>query len=425
MEALRDWVQTHRNLLVLAVLTVVTYIAALNRAQALPWGIAALLTATLITGVVWPHWLVRRLAVVRKGPDCAEEGETIVFHVEVDNRGWLPRFMVELVDRLPFVGAAQGEASPGDKVLGVISYVPGSARRRFDMPLLCEKRGFYELGPVGLASSFPLGLIEAKQRRNDGVQTLTIYPDVFNIVSLPLQGAPSQIHRGGYLLPEGSGAAEFSGLREYRRGDNPRHIHWPTTARTNELMVKEFEPLASACLHIVLDLDAAAHVGTGRHSTLEYALRIAGSIARYATSTGLRMRVSGERSHALHVPAGTGELQYRTILDELAVADSDGALPYPFLLTRVATQVLAGETVVVFLSGPHERDDELLQALSLLRARRAHLYAVLFERATFAQEKVSRGGTPPSSALYGGLLELGAYCVPVRKGDDLVRLFNP
>ncbi len=427
MQRLRDWARAHFNLLVLVGLTFVTYVAAVNRVQALPWAIAALLTATLVTGVVWPRWLVRHLSVVRSGPDRAEEGETIVFQVEVENRGWLPRFMVELVDRLPFVGAATGETSSDDKLLGVISYVPGAGRRRFEMPLVCEKRGFYRLGPVGLASSFPLGLVEAKRRRNDGVQTLTIYPDVFAIVNLPLRGAPSQIHRGGYLLPEGSGAAEFSGLREYRRGDNPRHIHWPTTARLNELMVKEFEPLASACLHIVLDLDGAANVGAGRHATFEYALRIAGSIARYATLNGLRVRMSGEGAHPLAIPAGSGELQYRAILDELAVADSDGAVPYAYVLSRVAAQTQPGETVVVFLSGPPKRTDDLLQSLALLRARRAHLYAVLFDRDSFAAPaaKVSHGDTPAATALHGGLLDLGAHCVAVRNGDDLVRLFNP
>lgn len=427
MERLRHWLRAHLNLLVLAGLTLIAYMAAINRIQALPWGIAALLSATLIAGVVWPGWLVRRLSVVRAGPARAEEGEVITFHVEVENRGWLPRFMVELVDRLPFVGAASGESSGDDKVLGVISYVPGSGRRRFEMPLRCEKRGFYRLGPVGLASSFPLGLVEVKQRRNEGVQTLTIYPDVFVIVDLPLRGSPSQIHRGGYQLPEGAGAAEFSGLREYRRGDNPRHVHWPTTARLNELMVKEFEPLASACLHLVLDLDVAANLGAGRHATFEYALRIAGSIARYATSNNLRVRMSGEGARPLAVPAGSGELHYQTILDHLAVADSDGAVPYAYVLNHVAAQCHPGETVVVFFSGSPRHNDELLQALALLRARRAHLFAVLFERASFEvrKAKVSRGGTAPEAALYGGLLDLGAYCVLVRNGDDLVRLFNP
>ncbi len=242
------WQPRYTKPLVLLALMVVAYMAALNRDQSLPWAIAALLSATLITGIAWPHWLVKRLSVTRSGPERAGEGDTIRFQVEVENHGWLPRFMVELVDHLPFVGAADGTASQGEKMLGVAAYVPGGGKRRFEVPLLCEKRGFYRLGPVGLASSFPLGLAEARQGRNDGVQTLTIYPEVFPIVALPLLGSPSQIHRGGYLLPEGAGAAEFSGLREYRRGDNPRHVHWPTTARLNELMVKEFEPLASACL---------------------------------------------------------------------------------------------------------------------------------------------------------------------------------
>lgn len=80
------------------------------------------------------------------------------------------------------------------------------------VPAFREKRGFYRLGPVGLASSFPLGLTEARFTRNEGLQTLTIYPDVFAILALPLRGAPSQIHRGGYLLPEGAWSRRVFGL---------------------------------------------------------------------------------------------------------------------------------------------------------------------------------------------------------------------
>ncbi len=198
-----------RNLkpLVLAGLTLVAYIAAVNRDQPLPWAMAALLLATLVTGFTWPRWMVQGLSVTRSGPLRAEEGETICFHVMVRNLGWLPRFMVEAVDQLPFVGAAQGPVISGEKVLGVVAYIGGNAVRNFVVPLLCEKRGFYQLGPVGLATSFPLGLAEAHQQKNGGVQTLTIYPDVFPIVSLPLSGTPSEIHRGGFLLPEGMGAA--------------------------------------------------------------------------------------------------------------------------------------------------------------------------------------------------------------------------
>jgi uncharacterized protein (DUF58 family) len=413
------WLGARRRLVILATVTVVAYAAAINRAQTLPWAIAALLLATLVTGVAWPHWLVRRLSVVRSGPGRAEQGEAISFSVAVTNHGHLPRFMVELVDRLPFVGAADGGASTGRHTLGVVSYVPGRSTRRFALPLVCETRGFYRLGPVGLASSFPLGLLEARQRRNAGVQTLTVYPDVFPIVDLPLAGAPSQLHRGGYLLPAGAGAAEFCGLREYRHGDSPRHIHWPSTARNRELMVKEFEPLASACLCLALDQAADANLGAGNQATFEYAVRIAASIAQFGCARNLPTRALGEGRRRLDIPTGSGEHQYQTLLDSLAVIAADGALPYARLLERAATQVCAGETVVVFLSEPHARFAATAQALALLRARGAHLLAVLFDAASFTGQPLAG-----PDGREGTLLELGARCIHVRRGDDLLRVFN-
>ena len=417
------WNPRYLKPLILIGLTLTAYLAAINRNQTLPWAIAALLLATLITGFAWPHWLVRRLSVTRSGPARAEEGETIQFHVEVRNHGWLPRFMVEAVDRLPFVGAAHGAGSMGDQTLGVVAYIGSHATRSFDVPLLCEKRGFYQLGPVGLASSFPLGLIEARQQKNGGVQTLTIYPDVFSIVALPLCGTPSEIHRGGFLLPEGSGAAEFSGLREYRQGDNPRHVHWPTTARLNELMVKEFEPLASASLYLALDMAADANVGQGKHSSFEYAVRIAASIARYASSNGMPVCLSGEgdRSHAIGL--GSGEAHFRALLDTLAVVAADGAIPYAQALQKVAMRCRHGQTVVVFLSEPEARVSDTIQAIALLRARGAHILAIAFERDSFLAGKATAEPGRPSP--WAGLLDSGVSYLTLRHGDNLVSAFNP
>ena len=421
---LPSWFYRHGKPLVIGLLISVAYLAAINRAQTLPWAIAALLSATLITGLAWPHWLVKRLSVIRRGPGRAEEGDTITFHVEVENHGWLPRFMVELVDRLPFVSVAEGAGNQGDKTLGILAYVPGGGTQRFEVQVLCEKRGFYRLGPVGLASSFPLGLAEARQQRNDGVQTLVIYPEVFPVMTLPLRGAPSQIHRGGYLLPEGSGAAEFFGLREYRRGDNPRHVHWPTTARLNELMVKEFEPLASACLYFALDQSAVSNVGQGRESTFEYAVRIAASVAKYASGNGIPTRLIGQGTRQLYLPAGTGEHHYQGILDEMAVVDADGVTPYAKVLEQVSMDCQHGETVVVFISEPVKQLVETLQALAVLRARGANLFAVVFDQGAFLARSKPGSPTPGETDGLAGLLDLGAHCLTIRRGDDLVRLFN-
>lgn len=413
----------YRKVAALATLIIAAYVGAVGRGESLLWVIAALLSATLLTGIAWPHWLVTRLSVRRTGPLRANEGETIVFRVVVENRGHLPRFMVELMDRLPFVGAADGTATAGDRVLGVVAYVAGGARPVFEVPLLCEKRGFYRLGPVSLASSFPLGLAQAQQRRNDGVQTLTIYPEVFPIVSLPLHGTPSQIHRGGFLLPEAAGAAEFCGLREYRRGDNPRHIHWPTSARLSELMIREFEPMASACLCLALDYATDANVGSGRHSTFEYAIKIAASVAQHACNNGMPIRMMAHGREPVTLPAGSGDNHYRSLLEALAVADSDGAVPYARLLDGVALSGEPGETVVVFIAEPEARQNQTLQALAALRARGAHILAVLFDRSTFVPADGAH--RPAGQTAEAMLLELGAACLQVRRGDDLFQLFNP
>jgi uncharacterized protein (DUF58 family) len=298
-----------RRTWVLAGLTLVAYMAAVNRAQAFMWAMAALLSASLLTGFAWPRWLVKRLKVSRSGPHRGEEGESVQFQVRVSNTGWLPRFMVEVVDRLPFAGLVNPSAET--QVLGVVAYLPGRSCQDFPVPVLCEKRGYYELGPVGLASSFPLGLNEARLVQSESRHPLTVYPRLFHIVSLPLRGAPSQIHRGGYLLPEGAGAAEFSGLREYRRGDNPRHVHWPTTARLNELMVREYEPLASACLTIVLDQAAASNLGQGRESTFEYAVRIAASMARLTCADRIRTRITRQGRPPLLGLPGSGDTPFQ------------------------------------------------------------------------------------------------------------------
>jgi len=423
--ALSNWVLAHRKVFILLGVTLVAYFAAMNRNQAFLWVIPALLSATLITGFTWPRWLVRKLSVSRSGPSRAEEGETIQFRVVLENHGWLPRFMVEVVDHLPFVGLADTSIGSGQKTLGVLAYLPAGKRQEFDVPVVCEKRGYYRLGPVGLASSFPLGLTEAKVSRNEGVQNLTIYPDVFPILSLPLRGAPSQIHRGGYLLPEGAGAAEFSGLREYRRGDNPRHVHWPTTARLNELMVREYEPLASACLYIALDQAAESNIGLGKESTFEYAVRIAASMARSACTQNIRTRIAGEGRRSLRGLGGSGDGHFQGILDELAVIAADGTLPYAQVLNDIGTLCARGETVVVFLSEHDSRQSATLQALATLCARQVHLFAIVFDQRSFVPAGGSMSGhycDPLKTS--GALMELGAYCLTVRQGDDLVRTFN-
>jgi len=406
------------RIVVLLGLTAIAYAAALSRGQSLPWIIASLFLAALIVGIAWPRWLVRRISISRSGPDRANEGDTIRLHVRVENHGWLPRFMIEAVDRLPFVGAAAGKSASASTVLGVVAYIGARERHNFEVELNCEKRGFYRLGPTSISTGFPLGLVERHGAPAGGEQSLTIYPELFPILSLSLFGSPDEIHRGDFLLPQGFGAIDFSGLREYRSGDTPRHIHWPTSARANTLMVKEFEPRASAALSLVLDMSSESNVGQGKHASFEYAVRIAASIAQFAHQNNISVSLHGRGTMPVDLLPDCGPIHYGKLLDAFAIVDADGAMPYATVVEQMALQCRRGRTVVLFLSVLPPQIDKMLQAIVFLRSRGAQIVAIELVRESFLERPV------PDASEWSGLLDLGIVLLRVRRGDDLGALFN-
>jgi uncharacterized protein (DUF58 family) len=128
---------------------------------------------------------------------------------------------------------------------------------RFCEPVTLPARGRYAWGPFLAASGYPFGLV---QRR------VTLVPGE-EVIVLPRLG---RLHRGRlrrFLGPAGlaadraprelhrhlSARAEFHGLRAFRSGDSPHWIHWRTSARCGELMVREFADVPAHDLIVVLD----------------------------------------------------------------------------------------------------------------------------------------------------------------------------
>lgn len=420
---LADWWRRHTRLILVAGLTVVAYLGALNRNNVQVWVIAALMLSTLLVGALWPRWMARSIAVHRVGPSTATEGEQVTFQVAVRNLGWLPRYMIGVLDRLPFADGGSRRDGARETLLAQVSFLAPRAEERIEAKVTCERRGLFEIGPVGIATSFPLGLAESRVDALGGRQTLTVYPQLFDIADLPLRGTPRLIHRGALLLPEGAGNAEFRGLREYRPGDSPKHIHWPTSARLNRLMVREFEPLASASLHLALDLSVGSEAGSGKHTTLEYAVKIAGSIARFACERGMPVRLIASGQTPTDIPANSGEQHFSAILKKLAVVRADGQESYADLLTRVSADIEAGENVVSFWAETPKQSERTLDAIATLRHDGAHLIVVLFDRESFSGVRMGAADVRVEDRA-GGLREIGAHVLEVHRGDNLQAVLN-
>lgn len=188
------------------------------------------------------------------------------------------------------VGAGRGEFSvrrlaPGDQ-----------AEELFAIPT--QHRAVLEVGPVSVVRGDPLGLFERVHRRDQPV-------DLFVHPKTVLFGGQSL----GFLRDlEGLPAADlsrddvsFHAMREYVPGDDRRHVHWRSSARTGKLMVRQYEETRRS--HFVIGL--SRHPGDyADPEEFELAISAAGSLGLRALRDSQRVEV---RVQGSDLPAATGK----------------------------------------------------------------------------------------------------------------------
>ena len=385
---------------VLPALAVVLFLIAWNRGIALLYGMLALILAVWIVALAAPRRNLAGVAAQRRIPASATEGETIPLELSVScPRG--RRYMLELRDRLPF-------APPGlQDVFAFVPQLKGEIGLRYEIP--CDLRGEHRLGPLHVATSYPLGVRTAARTLADSEARILVYPATFPMRRLPLASAVQMPVTGARSASLQGGHDEFFGVREYRHGDSPRRIHWPASARRGELVVREYQPIHKTDLLIVLDLRHSAQYGEGKHSTLEYAVKIAASAARHALDEGHRVGLAGFGAGASEVPVDRSPMQFRRILEVLARVRADGSLPYAEAVHRSLGKIRRGGAVLLFDHAPsgHARPAEDLD----LYRRHVRPIWVRFDTASFRDFAGHRA------------YAAGAGEYRVRRGDDLAKVF--
>lgn len=216
---------------------------------------------------------------------------------------------------------------------------------------------------------------------------------------------------GRRLLLRRAAGFDFHSVREYEQGESLRRVHWPTSARRGQLMVKELEDTSHDGAVVLLDCDPVGDVGTPPDSSFDVAVRVAGSILQAHA-------VRGRAATLLSTGRGCVPIQVRSAQAELggAVMALAAAAPdAPCSLSRALANVPAtgGELTVVTST----LDRLAFAALASVAARRA-VSVVWIDSASFASRP---GGTEP------GLLRLAAHGVPtvtVRSSDDLAAVLS-
>lgn len=215
--------------------------------------------------VRWGHLRVRvqrSLSAVRVYP-----GTRVAVTLTVTNEGrtTVPFLLVE--DALP--------ASLGRAARLVLTGIPADQEQSASYAFVCRQRGRYQVGPVSVVATDPFGLARTRVVAS-GQSELIVYPKVEMLQpwKLGTQGVGSGESAVRHLHRT---AAEFYTMRQYVTGDDLRRIHWPSVARTGELMIRQDESTRRSWATVFLDNRTGA-LGVAGSQAFERAASCAASI---------------------------------------------------------------------------------------------------------------------------------------------------
>jgi uncharacterized protein (DUF58 family) len=217
----------------------------------------------------------RRLSTRRAFP-----GTRVRVDLEIHDRGRRRTPVLLLEDRLP--------RSLGSPARAVLAEVPGGARRTASYRVTPRRRGRYPIGPLTLWVADPFDLVR-RRIQFPGTRDLIVYPEIEDLgasaVAAPISGAGESSTRQLFRSGE-----DFYTMRQYEIGDDLRRIHWPSVARTGQLMIRQDEAVRRAQAAILLDTRSAA-LGE-RTEAFERAVSAAASIGAHYLHAGFSLQVA-------------------------------------------------------------------------------------------------------------------------------------
>jgi uncharacterized protein (DUF58 family) len=386
-----------RNGLGFAVLLAVVVGLAVASGWELLVNVVYLLVGVLALGLVWGRVGLAGLELTRRpSADRLQVGEELVERFTLRSRGPLPLLPLELRD---------GSTLPGRERLRVLA-VPPFGGGAWTVRTLCRQRGAYTLGPTELATSDPFGCFRARR----------VLATHRSLLVLPATEPLPRFLPGGRDLPGGAvtqptgrhDAAQSSSVRDYVPGDPLSRIHWPSTARSGRLIVKQLEHEPTADVWIALDMHAVPQRGLGEGSTEEAAVRAAASVARRFVEAGRAVGLWAQGDRAVALSPDRGEAQLGRLLEELATLRAHGALPFDELLAGGEARPSRG-ALLIAITPSIEADwpDALVEA-----GRGGRPIAILVEPSTF-------GGRESSLVTIGRLAAGGVPTYLVKRAVPL------
>ncbi|MFE7902829.1 DUF58 domain-containing protein [Streptomyces sp. NPDC057424] len=315
----------------------------------------------------------------RLSPARVPAGSEARVHLRMDNVSRLPTGLLMLQDRVPYV--------LGPRPRFVLDRVEAGGRREVSYRVRSDLRGRYPLGPLQLRLTDPFGMCELT-RSFSTYDTLTVIPRVEPLAPARLSGESKGYGDGRQRSLALAGEDDVI-PRGYRHGDDLRRVHWRSTARYGELMVRREEQPQRARCTVLLDTRGIAYQGAGPDSAFEWAVSGAASVLVHMLERGYSVRLLTDTGDAVPGEGGDGFAGASQesadaaglMMDTLAVIDhSDGAG-----LSR-AYDVLRGGNEGLLVAFLGDLDEDQAAVLGRMRQRSPGAVAFVLDSDTWVRE---------------------------------------
>jgi len=368
LSTLEKYLSLKRILITVAILL---FFIAWNRGVALLYAMDALVIATLIIAWQIPKFNIRNIELELSIPEKGYEGEVIPLIVNTHKTGFLNRYMIECWTDFPFL-------SDNKQAMLLIHKISQPTQHTIQLP--CDTRGHYTIDSCKLQTGFPLGLTSSSIiLQLSKPSSILVYPAPLDLNQFEVAKDQSHSAMQEDINPKAGGHDEYIGIREYRHGDSPRHIHWPTSAKRGDLVVREFQQNSTTHLNIVLDLNPAANFGKGKHSTLEYSIKITATLIQYALDHRYSFSVYGLGEEPFELDNKTGSLS--NALEALAWLKDNGNYSYSHTIRQSLANNRRGGTLVLF---DCMNDNQINTLLPELQTQRAYPLIYKFDKNSFS-----------------------------------------
>jgi len=332
-------------------------------------------------------------------------GHTTDVHLRLDNVSRLPSGVLRVEDALPY--------ALGTRPRFVLDRVEPRGVREVTYAVASPARGRFVVGPLSVRMGDPFGLCELA-RSFSSTDELVVHPV---LVGLPAVALGGDWAGGGDTASRATASAGSDDVstREYRHGDDLRKVHWRSTARFGELMVRREEQPFQNRATLLLDTRARAHRGDGPGSSFEWAVSAVASVGVSLLRAGYAVHVVTDDDRPL-VPRGLA-LTEGLLLDALAgLGPSDGRELAPAVqrLRRGIDGVLVA--VLGTCNAP------TLERIARLRSGSTACTALLLDTPSWVPEGAHGrrpGGPDPATSL----LATGWRVLPVTHGTSLADLW--